>query len=127
LFRELLRYLASANNGAPRPSETLRAVNRAFAGLSLIGRFEAEGAASLEPTGTGLDYALGQLAAIVVEEAIAGRWRRVKACSRDVCRWVFYDHSRSGTGIWCTMAICGSRTKASASYRRRRGAAQPSG
>jgi predicted RNA-binding Zn ribbon-like protein len=119
-FRELLRSLALANNGVPLPPDTLRAVNRAFESLPVIGAFDQD-QTHLEPASAGLDEALGRIAAIVISEALGGRWRRLKSCARDVCHWVFYDHSRSGTGTWCTMAICGSRTKANAYYRRSRG------
>ena len=60
----------------------------------------------------GLAQALGRLLAIVLTEAISGRWSRLKARPRDVCHWALYDHSRSHTGTWCTMAVCGSRVKA---------------
>jgi predicted RNA-binding Zn ribbon-like protein len=119
-FRELLRSLALANNGVPLPPDTLQAVNRAFESLPMVGAFDHE-QTHLEPASRGLNEALGRIAAIVISEALSGRWRRLKACARDVCHWVFYDHSRSGTGTWCTMAICGSRSKANAYYRRSRG------
>jgi predicted RNA-binding Zn ribbon-like protein len=40
-----------------------------------------------------------------------GTWHRLKICSSDDCRWAFYDHSRSGTGRWCSMKLCGNRAK----------------
>jgi predicted RNA-binding Zn ribbon-like protein len=118
-FRELLRHLALANNGVALPPEVPDALNRALASLPLAGRFE-DGQARLVAVGSGLDGALGQLAAIVISESLTGRWRRLKGCARDVCHWAFYDHSRSGTGTWCAMSICGSRTKAITYYRRQR-------
>jgi predicted RNA-binding Zn ribbon-like protein len=42
-----------------------------------------------------------------------GTWSRLKACVTDTCRWAFYDHSRSRTGRWCSMGICGNRAKQS--------------
>src|SRR5205823_10019845 len=104
-------------------SDTLDALNHEFAAHPLVGTWD--GPPHLEPVGTGLDEALGRIAGIVVMDANSGRWRRLKACARDVCRWVFYDHSRSGTGTWCTMAICGSRTKVRAYYRRHRRPVRP--
>jgi predicted RNA-binding Zn ribbon-like protein len=117
-FRELLRRLALANNGAPLDPDVVGAVNRELAALPLVGAVD-DGAHRLEPAGAGLDEALGRIAGIVIVEGVLGRWRRLKGCARDACHWVFYDHSRNGTGTWCTMAICGSRTKANAYYRRR--------
>ncbi len=36
---------------------------------------------------------------------------RLKACAAPDCHYVFYDHSRSRTGTWCDMNICGARHK----------------
>ncbi|WP_091089634.1 CGNR zinc finger domain-containing protein [Micromonospora nigra] len=44
-----------------------------------------------------------------------GRRRRHVGPAQDVpgrrCRWVFYDHARNRTGVWCRMAECGNRRK----------------
>ncbi len=40
-----------------------------------------------------------------------GSWARVKACSRDSCRWAYWDASRNRSGRWCTMAGCGNYIK----------------
>lgn len=118
-FRELLRSLARANNGYALSSDELSALNRELARLTLAGQVDVGGRPHLEPATLGLDAALALIAAIVMTEMLGGRWARLKACQRDICEWVFYDRSRSQTGTWCTMAICGSRVKASAYYHRR--------
>jgi predicted RNA-binding Zn ribbon-like protein len=117
--RELLRDLASANNGIVGPKQLYKELNRELASLPFWGAVQDADRPTLQPTGVGIDRALSQLAAIVIEEMITGDWSRMKACAEDVCRWVFYDHSRSRSGIWCTMAICGSRAKSRSYYRRR--------
>ena len=118
-FRDLLRALAAGNNGKSRSRQLQRQLNRDLAVLSFVAAVEDGNVATLRPTGKGIDRALSQLAAIVIEEMICGHWSRMKECADDICRWVFYDHSRSRTGIWCTMADCGSRAKSRAYYRRR--------
>jgi len=56
----------------------------------------------------------------IVYTAMAdGTWSRLKACRRDVCRWLFYDRSRNRSAVWCRMAVCGNRTKTKA-YRARK-------
>jgi predicted RNA-binding Zn ribbon-like protein len=45
-----------------------------------------------------------------------GSWSRLKACRQ--CGWAFYDYSRNRSGSWCSMQLCGNRTKTRA-YRRR--------
>jgi predicted RNA-binding Zn ribbon-like protein len=47
-----------------------------------------------------------------------GSWPRLKACRN--CQWIFFDHSKNRSGLWCTMQACGSRNKARA-YRQRHG------
>ena len=89
-------------------------------------RFHDDGGAELEPCRSGLDAAIGRLAAIVFEARVDGRWARLKACPADDCGWAFYDHSRNRSGTWCTMAVCGNRSKVRA-YRRREGASRASG
>ncbi|HKC76276.1 MAG TPA: CGNR zinc finger domain-containing protein [Chloroflexota bacterium] len=44
---------------------------------------------------------------------------RLKICRNETCRWAFYDYSKNRSGAWCTMAVCGSRSKAR-TYRQRR-------
>ena len=47
-----------------------------------------------------------------VETARAGgSWNRLKACSRDSCRWAYWDDSRNRSGRWCSMAGCGNHIK----------------
>lgn len=118
-FREVLRAMALANNGTRMSGDKVTELNRELRRLRFEARVDPHGALHFGSATRGLDQALGRIVAIVNEAMIQGRWNRMKACARDVCHWVFYDQSRSGTGTWCTMAICGSRTKANAYYRRR--------
>lgn len=46
---------------------------------------------------------------------------RLRICPN--CTWLFVDRSRNSSRLWCDMAVCGNRQKASRHYRRRRGAA----
>ena len=117
-FRELLRAMALANNGWPMSPVQLAELRRELTRLRFVARMGDRDVLLFESAAGGLDGALGRIVAIVSAEMILGRWNRMKACARDVCHWVFYDHSRNRTGTWCSMSICGSRTKVSAYYRR---------
>ena len=79
------------------------------------------GQVALEPGAAGVDGALGRLVAIVATAMADGTWSRLKACQADRCGWAFYDHARNRSRRWCSMAVCGNRTKAR-SYRRRHAA-----
>jgi predicted RNA-binding Zn ribbon-like protein len=44
--------------------------------------------------------------------------RRLRICRN--CNWLFLDRSRNASRLWCDMAVCGNRQKASRHYRRRK-------
>jgi predicted RNA-binding Zn ribbon-like protein len=46
----------------------------------------------------------------------------LRRCEDPRCILYFYDTTRNGRRRWCSMAGCGSRAKAAAYYRRKRGA-----
>lgn len=119
--REALRDVVGANGGQALPEPSLRLLN-GVRGAVLRVEFEADGAVRPRAAATGVDGAIAALLAVVVRASADGSWSRLKVCRRDACRWVFYDHSKNRSGTWCTMAICGSRTKARTYYRRQAGA-----
>jgi predicted RNA-binding Zn ribbon-like protein len=54
---------------------------------------------------------VGQIAVVIAEAAVAGTWRRLKSCPGHRCGWAFYDRSASGRSRWCSMGVCGARSK----------------
>ncbi len=119
-LRAALRELALLNTLEIAPDEGLRErVRSALSGASLRFDIGDDGTLLLTPSGDGARHALGAIAAVVVEAQAAGTWKRMKACRKDGCGWLFYDASRNCSSSWCSMSICGNRTKTTA-YRRRR-------
>ena len=108
-LRDRIRALALANNGVPT-DVSLEA--------ELVVRVD-DGGGVLQAPAHDVDGALAELVGIVYTATVDGTWPRLKACRRDVCRWLFYDRSRNRSGVWCSMAVCGNRTKTRA-YRARR-------
>ncbi len=51
---------------------------------------------------------------------IDGDRRRLKRCANATCGYLFLDTSKNRSRQWCTMQICGNRSKASRYYHRRR-------
>lgn len=49
---------------------------------------------------------------------------RLRICPN--CSWLFVDRSRNSSRLWCDMAVCGNRQKASRHYRRRTAAREVS-
>jgi predicted RNA-binding Zn ribbon-like protein len=116
--RKALRALALANNGGTATDDDLATLEDAAAAGRLAVQFRGGAAARLEATAPGVTGALGALVGIVYTAMADGTWRRLKACQRDVCGWLFYDRSRNHSARWCQMAVCGNRTKTRA-YRAR--------
>jgi predicted RNA-binding Zn ribbon-like protein len=75
-------------------------------------------AIGLRPAQDGLPGALAAMVAALAIGEADGTARRLKSCEAHSCRWVFYDQSRNGSSRWCTMSLCGARSKNRA-YRRR--------
>jgi predicted RNA-binding Zn ribbon-like protein len=119
--REAIRALLLANNGVSVRKEAAVTLSRTAARARLELRFDIDGAVHVEPAASGVDAALGRILALISAAMVAGTWSRLKACRAEDCRWAFYDHARNKSRHWCSMAVCGNRTKARA-YRRRHAA-----
>lgn len=117
-LREALRKLTLENAGGEPDPAAHETVNREAARAGLVVEFGDRGRLQFAPRSDGLEHALGRILGLVASAIADGEWPRLKACARDVCRWVFFDRSRNHSGVWCTMAICGSREKARAYYQR---------
>lgn len=55
---------------------------------------------------------VGAVLAAGARLAVLGEWDRVKVCPAEDCGWAFFDHSRNRSRTWCSMRVCGNRTKA---------------
>jgi predicted RNA-binding Zn ribbon-like protein len=117
-LREALRGMLLAHNGVPVGRDPFEAFDRLTAAARLSVRVAGDGGTLLEPTESGLEGAIGRIAAIVYRSEIEGTWDRLKACAADDCHWAFYDASRNRSGTWCDMSSCGNRAKVRA-YRQR--------
>ncbi len=118
-MREAMRALLLANNGEPLAPAAVKVLNSVASRSPLEAHFDPTGAIAVSGRDGGVDGALGQLMAIVVQAVADDTWPRLKACRDDECHWAFYDHSRNRSGQWCVMAVCGNRNKAR-TYRERR-------
>jgi predicted RNA-binding Zn ribbon-like protein len=117
-LREALRGIMLAHNGVAVGREPFEVFDRLAAQAGLAVRVVGDDSARLEPTGSGLNSAIGTIAAIVYQSGVDGSWPRLKACAADDCQWAFYDASKNRSGTWCDMSSCGNRAKVRA-YRQR--------
>jgi predicted RNA-binding Zn ribbon-like protein len=118
-LRDALRALVMANNGKPVPAEAVATLNAVSGHAPLAATFDTTGTIAVTGQRGGVDGALGELLAIVVQAVSDDTWSRLKVCREDTCQWAFYDRSRNRSAQWCVMAVCGNRNKARA-YRARK-------
>ncbi len=120
--REALRNLLIANNGGDLDRAAVDKLNAAAKTAELLVRFDAgDGDAQLVPMRGGVDGAIGRLLAIVERAQCDGTWERFKGCPDTDCGWAFYDWSKNRSATWCSMEVCGNRSKARAYRERHRG------
>ena len=110
--REALRdvLLAHHDRDAPEPAAALAVVDGVAAARGPRAGLFPRGD-RIDTAQRGVDAALGLLLAVVVEARGDGTWDRLKACPHAHCGWAFYDASKNRSAQWCSMRICGNRTK----------------
>ncbi len=108
--RESLFDLFVARAGGGEETESIRLLESIGRDAGLTVRIE-DGEPRLIATAPGVAGALGTLVAAVQTAAADGSLRRLKACRRDCCHWLFWDGSPPASGVWCSMTVCGNRTK----------------
>lgn len=118
--REALRSLLLAHSAGQADHEAARTLDEAGAsGGALSVRFPHSQGATLSADPGHVTGAIAGLLAIVYTATVEGAWARLKACANDQCHWIFYDGSRNQSRRWCSMTLCGGRSKAR-TYRRAR-------
>jgi predicted RNA-binding Zn ribbon-like protein len=122
-LREDLRAVCQAHAGVDLPAGSRAALDGSLARAPLRLVVDAAGKARAVPAPglAGLPALTAHLAAGILAATVEGTWPRLKACTADECRWVYYDRSPAGRSRWCTMSICGSRAKMRAYRGRARG------
>ncbi len=114
LARDLRAELRAELSGHGRP-ERLDAL---AAGIALAARFDADGTVRLVGADPGVRGVLGEVLAAIVRAEHEDIWHRLKICSSETCQHVYYDRSKNGSRRWCSMDVCGNRSKTRA-YRDR--------
>lgn len=110
-FREALRDVLEIEHDHEREAAALELLNETARVTPLTVRFASSETAELVPAAEGVDAAIARLLALAYGSIQQGTWTRLKTCKRHDCRWVFYDHSRNRSSNWCSMEVCGNRTK----------------
>lgn len=120
-LRDALRRTFLAHAGIDPSTPELAAVNRTLARFPVAMRVDGSGAPQLEPRNVGVAGALGRVICDMNAAQARGTWDRLKLCPAEDCLWAFFDASKNRSRRWCSMNVCGNRTK-TREYRRRRAA-----
>jgi predicted RNA-binding Zn ribbon-like protein len=117
-LRTGLRAMTLANNGVPAPADVEAAFARTLERFPLLA-----GPGGLTPAVDGaVGAAFGRVVAGYAFGIATGEWARMRQCPAGDCSWVFWDSSAKGARKWCTMGVCGNRSKVRAFAARRRSA-----
>jgi predicted RNA-binding Zn ribbon-like protein len=65
--------------------------------------------------------------ALIAAAVTAVSWDRIKVCTEITCQWAFIDSSKNRSRSWCSMRVCGNRTKTRAYRARKQGSRRPEG
>lgn len=128
--REGFRGVLAHNNDCPQPEDrdAIAALDALAATLPLRIVVSSGTPARLVPLEVGsAREAVAALLAEMIRASAGQTWQRLKVCHDPDCREAFYDTSRNGSRIWCSMEVCGSRAKQRAFIERRRGAEKKNG
>ena len=117
-LREAIRSLVIANvEGRPDVAAT-DILQRESRTAPLTVSVDSDGRTHLRADRPGTDGAIATLLSILHEAQLTGEWQRLKGCRQ--CGYAFFDRSKNRSAAWCTMSICGNRTKNRAYYQKRR-------
>ena len=111
-------YLSGRGELDARTIPTIEAASAAGGLRVTVG---AAGEPRLAAGGSGVDRALGELAAALYRASSKEELVRLKMCK--ACGFPFYDVTKNRSRVWCEMASCGSQHKAK-EYRKRQKAAE---
>ncbi|HET9420797.1 MAG TPA: CGNR zinc finger domain-containing protein [Nocardioides sp.] len=84
--------------------------------LGALGRAEVASVMPLELAAADLPDELALAAWRLLEREDAGRLRQ---CQASDCGWLFLDHTKNRSRVWCSSADCGNRSRARRHYARR--------
>jgi predicted RNA-binding Zn ribbon-like protein len=111
-LREGLRSVLLRHGGHEPLPDAEDHLNRTLRRIPLRLHVSSDGRLSLGD-GAGRDPAdpLAFVLSMVDSARVDGTWERLKVCSRDSCRWAYWDSTRNRSGRWCAMTGCGNYVK----------------
>ena len=111
-MREAIRHVLAAHTHGREDAEAARRLSVALGCARLVTVIDPAGGVSL----VSADHdpfarVVGSVAIAIAEAGAVGTWERLKSCPGQLCGWAFYDRSASARSRWCSMQVCGARSK----------------
>jgi predicted RNA-binding Zn ribbon-like protein len=111
-LREALRAVLAAHTDRLSDPDAASRLSLALAASRLAVIVDPVGGVRLESADHDpVSRAVGAVAVAIAEASAAGTWARLKSCPGHLCGWAFYDRSAAGRSRWCSMQLCGARSK----------------
>ncbi|HEY6084991.1 MAG TPA: CGNR zinc finger domain-containing protein [Nitrospira sp.] len=123
-FRQTLRdMIERIAAGRPVPQAAVEAINehlRHRAGYSQVTGRGRHFEKVFEDASQDPKRLLGVLAEAAGDLVCTSDFALIKKCQNPACVLFFYDTTKNHTRHWCSMNLCGNRSKVAAHYRRRK-------
>lgn len=123
-FRSTMRHMAErVADGKPVPQAALDTINhllRHRVGYSQISRLNGRFERKYESKSEDTVQLLGLLAEAASDLLVRCDLSLVKKCQNPTCVLFFYDTTKNHARHWCSMSLCGNRSKVAAHYHRHR-------
>ena len=120
-LREMVERVAA---GRPVPQAAIEAINdllRYRIGRPQLTRRKGKFERGFQAESQDANQLLGLLAEAASDLLCTCDLSLIKKCQNPVCVLFFYDTTKNHARHWCSMSICGNRSKVAAHYRRHRG------
>ncbi|HEV8329673.1 MAG TPA: ABATE domain-containing protein [Nitrospiraceae bacterium] len=120
-LRELVERMAA---GRPVPQAAIEAINEMLRyrfGYPQLTRRSGKFERGYQVESQEANHLLGLLAEAATNLLCTCDFSLIKKCQNPLCVLFFYDTTKNHARHWCSMTICGNRSKVAAHYRRLRG------
>jgi predicted RNA-binding Zn ribbon-like protein len=120
-LREMIERLIAGRPVPQAPIETINKMLRYRTGRPQLIRRSGTFVREFQAESQDVNQLLGLLAEAASDLLCTCDLSLIKKCQNPACVLFFYDTTKNHARHWCSMSICGNRSKVAAHYRRHRG------
>lgn len=119
-MREMVERLAARRSVPPAALDAVNQLLRQRVGYPQIGRRGGGFERTYRAESNGSSQLLGLLAEAASDLLCVCDLSLIKKCQNPACVLFFYDTTKNHARHWCSMSLCGNRSKVAAHYHRHR-------